>query len=146
MPLLFFFPFLTPALRVLAALAPDRSLRRLRAARGVILQTAFALMRDHRAVLAKEARARARACSQGVLLAVRIGALLLQWVLLYAEGPRCGPCWLHVEGPCSTASRMRFASAARMRPQSAAATNRSALFVRWHRLLHCLWPQLVHNT
>ena len=57
MPLLFFFPFLTPALRFLAALAPDRGLRRLRAARAVIMQTAFALMRDHRAVLAKEVRA-----------------------------------------------------------------------------------------
>lgn len=56
MPLLFFFPFLTPALRLLARLAPDRGLRRLRAARGVVLQTGLSLLRAHRAFLAQQVR------------------------------------------------------------------------------------------
>ncbi len=142
MPLLFFFPFLTPALRFLAALAPDRSLRRLRAARAVLLQTAFALMRDHRAVLAKEARAWARACRQRVLLAVCMGAPLSQWVLhaeLCAEGPCRGRCWLRVEGPRGAAVRMHSALAARacarraLRPLLGGPRS-----VWWHRLLALL--------
>ena len=56
MPLLFFFPFLTPALRLLARLAPDAGLRRLRAARAVVLQTGLSLLRAHRAFLAQQVR------------------------------------------------------------------------------------------
>ena len=55
MPLLFIFPFLTPALRLLARLAPDRGLRRLKAARAVVLQTGLSLLRAHRAFLAQQA-------------------------------------------------------------------------------------------
>ena len=57
MPLLFFFPFMAPVLRVLASLAPDRGLRRLKAARAVILQTGLSLLRAHRAFLAEEVQA-----------------------------------------------------------------------------------------
>ena len=54
MPLLFFFPILKPLLCALAAVAPDRGLRRLRAARAVILDTGLSLLRAHRAFLASE--------------------------------------------------------------------------------------------
>jgi len=75
MPLLFFFPFLTPALRALAALAPDRSLRRLRAARGHPADRVFAHARPSR-----------RAGKGGA----RSGC---QWALLFVQRPR-GGCWL----------------------------------------------------
>ncbi len=54
MPLLFIFPILAPLLRPLAAVFPDKRLRRLREARHVIMSTAFDLIKRQRLFMAAQ--------------------------------------------------------------------------------------------
>lgn len=54
MPLLFIFPILAPLLRPLAAVFPDKRLRKLREARHVIMSTAFDLIKRQRFFMAAQ--------------------------------------------------------------------------------------------
>ena len=53
-PIMFLFPFTAPLVRVLARAYPDKSLRRMKASREVIVGSVADLIRQHRTVLAEE--------------------------------------------------------------------------------------------
>ena len=53
-PIMFLFPFTAPLVRVLASFLPDKSLRRMKASREVIVGSVADLIRQHRTVLAEE--------------------------------------------------------------------------------------------